>query len=369
LSNQLPLSIKQSHNKVKGAIRKCVGLTIVAGLAHTMGFGQDMKGLKDYYKDYFLIGVAVTPRLVERGPEEQLIRQEFNSLTAENVMKMGPIHPQKNAFNWAPADQIVQYAMDHHLKMRGHNLCWHRQAPPWFFQNDAGGVVSRDTLLARLRDHIFAVAGRYRGKVYAWDVVNEAIADGDSIFFRDSEFYKICGEEFISKAFIYAHEADPDAILFYNDYNTERPAKREKIYKLLKKMKEAGVPVHGIGLQGHWSLTNPQRAELEKTIEMFAGLGLQVQITELDVSVYGSRKDAPLPALTPALAQKQADQYRMVFEVFRKYKKAITGVTFWNLSDKHSWLDSEPVKDRKNYPLLFDQNLLRKKAYLEVVDF
>ena len=332
-------------------------------------FAQNDKGLKDFYKDYFPIGVAVSPRLLNGGSESELISGQFSSLTAENVMKMGPIHPQRNVYNWSPADKIIEYAERNAMKIRGHNLCWHQQAPVWFFKDDQGKTINKSELFIRLREHIFAVAGRYKGKIYAWDVVNEAISDSENEVFRDSEFYKICGEEFISKAFEYAHEADPEARLFYNDYNTESPKKREKIYQLLKKLLDAKVPVHGIGLQAHWSLKNPERAELEKTITLFASLGLKVQITELDISVYGGKTDPAIQSLTDDLEQKQAAQYKMVFEVFRKYKDVITGVTFWNLSDKSSWLDNFPVKGRKNYPLLFDQNLAPKKAYREVTEF
>ena len=344
----------------------CFLLLLISPL-HT--FAQNVKGLKGFYASYFPIGVAVSPRLLLDGPESDLIRQHFNSVTAENVMKMGPIHPQLNVFNWEPADKIVEFAERNGVKMRGHNLCWHQQTPAWFFKDDDGKTIGKQELLKRLRDHIFAVAGRYKGKVYAWDVVNEAISDRDGELFRDSGFYKICGEEFISKAFEYAHEADPDAKLFYNDYNTENPKKREKIYQLLKKLLDAKVPVHGIGLQAHWSLNNPERAELEKTINRFASLGLKIQITELDISVYSGKTDPGIPALTDDLEQKQADQYKMVFEIFRKYKDVITGVTFWNLSDRSSWLDNFPVRGRKNYPLIFDQNLTPKKAYWQVIKF
>lgn len=342
---------------------------------------EDSKGLKDYYKDYFLIGAAVTPQSVT-GPEAALILKNFNSLTAENVMKMGPIHPEENRYNWEPADQIVAFAQANKLMMRGHTLCWHNQTPDWFFRDKSGNPVSKEVLLKRLKEHITEVVTRYKGKIYAWDVVNEAIADGDEklpngqeIIFRNTSWYKITGEEFIAKAFEYAHEADPNAILFYNDYNTEKPLKRERIYNMLKKLVDAKVPVHGVGLQGHWSLTDPNEAELRESIAKFSSLGLKVQVTELDVTVYApegtqrSRRADESDAFTPEMEQMQIDQYRMFFKVFRENKKFITGVTFWNVSDKHSWLDNFPVRGRKNYPLLFDKNLMPKKAYWEVVKF
>jgi endo-1,4-beta-xylanase len=262
------------------------------------------------------------------------------------------------------------------MKVRGHNLLWHTQTPPWLFIDSFNnGTVSKEVLLKRLKDHITAVVNRYKGKIYAWDVVNEAIADDRATYIRKTPFYEIIGEDFLAKAFEYAHAADPKAILFYNDYNTENPLKREKIYRMIKRLLDAKVPVHGVGLQGHWSVNNPTREELEKSITMFASLGLQVQITELDVSVYGGRQGGQLiqgqaqrevAVFTPEMEQQQLEKYKMIFEVFRKHKKDITGVTFWNISDRYSWLDG---RGRKNFPLLFDQALKPKKAYWEVVNF
>ncbi|MCW3110928.1 MAG: Endo,4-beta-xylanase [Segetibacter sp.] len=244
----------------------------------------DEKGLKDYYKNYFPIGVAVTPRI--KGEEAALVLQHFNSLTPENAMKMGPIHPEENRYYWNGADSIVDFAKRNGLKMRGHTLCWHQQTPGWLFRDTVThSTVSKEVLLKRLKDHITAVAGRYKGKIYAWDVVNEVIADDSATYFRNSTWYQITGEDFVARAFEYAHAADPKAVLFYNDYNTENPNKRVKIYRMLKKLLDAKVPVHGVGLQAHWSINNPSREEIENSIEMFSSLGLQVQLTELDVSV------------------------------------------------------------------------------------
>ena len=332
------------------------------------------KGLKDYYQAYFPVGVAVGPSAL-RGPEAALILQQFKSLTPENAMKMGPIHPDSTRYFWDDADAIVRFAQAHKLRVRGHNLCWHEQTPKWLFKKPDGRPVSKAVLLQRLHDHIDTVVKRYRGKIYAWDVVNEAIADNPQEFLRNSDWLKICGEDFVAEAFRYAHAADPKAVLFYNDYNTERPEKMERVYKLLKQLKDAKVPVNGVGLQGHWSLQEPSEKELRATIERFASLGLQVQITELDVSVYPwekerrARRPDESDAYTPEMQQRQAAQYGMFFNVFRDYPKVITGVTFWNISDKYTWLDTYPVAGRKNYPLLFDQQLKPKKAFYEVVKF
>jgi endo-1,4-beta-xylanase len=332
------------------------------------------QGLKDYYHNYFPIGVAVSPRSLT-GPDTTLILRQFNSLTPENAMKMGPIHPEENRYNWKDADAIVDFAVRHGLKVRGHNLCWHEQTPSWLFKGANGATVTKEVLLQRLKDHITTVVNRYKGRIYAWDVVNEAVADDSTAILRNSPWYAICGEEFITKAFEYAHAADPAAQLFYNDYNTERPEKRERIYKLLKHLLEAGVPVTGVGLQGHWSIFEPGAEELRSAITRFASLGLKVQITELDISVYPweknrrQRRPDESDAFTPDLQQRQADQYKKVFTIFRQQARALNGVTFWNITDRNTWLDNYPVPGRKNYPLLFDTNGAPKRAFYEVVNF
>jgi len=334
-----------------------------------------IKGLKDYYKDYFPIGVAVSPRSLKTD-EAQLIVQQFNSVTPENAMKMGPIHPAQNEYNWRDADSIVAFAKRNGLKIRGHNLCWHNQAPRWFFVDTAGKLVSKDTLLQRLKDHITAVVGRYKGSIYAWDVVNECISDKPDEYFRNSMFYQICGEDFVAKAFEYAHEADPNAILFYNDYNEINASKRAKIIKMIKSLQEKGVPINGVGLQAHWAVNEPSKEQLDSTLHDFASLGLKLQITELDLSTYpkehNARERKPEDAnasFTKEKEDQQAEVYKYCFELFRKYKNAITGVTFWNISDRSSWLDNFPVRGRKDYPLLFDKDLKPKKAFWGVVNF
>jgi endo-1,4-beta-xylanase len=336
-------------------------------------YNQD-KGLKDYYKSFFPVGVAVSGKSIT-GEEGQFIIKHFNSITPENAMKMGPIHPSQNKYNWKESDAIVAFAQKNKIKVRGHNLCWHEQTPAWIFKNDDGTEVSKDTLLNRLRDHIYTVVKRYKGKIYAWDVVNEAIDDNPAHFLRESPWLKICGEEYIAKAFQYAHEADPQAQLFYNDYNTERPEKRERIFKLVKKLLDQGIPVHAVGLQGHWSLFEPSKTELQETIAKFASLGLKVQVTELDVSVYPWEKErrklreGEQQPYTKEMEKKQSEKYAAIFNVLRENKDALTGVTFWNVSDRYSWLDTYPVQGRKNYPLLFDQEYKPKQAFWSVVNF
>ncbi len=331
------------------------------------------KGLKDYYAAYFPIGVAVSPQAT-KSDEAALILQQFNSLTPENAMKMGPIHPQENEYNWRDADSIVAFAQRKHLRVRGHNLCWHNQAPRWIFLDDKGATVSKDVLLQRLKDHITTVVNRYKGKIYAWDVVNEAVSDNKDEYLRPSTWLQICGEGYIAKAFQWAHEADPDARLFYNDYNEISPIKREKIYRLVKSLKEAGVPIHGLGLQAHWAVNEPSKDQLDSTLKRFSELDVKLQITELDVSVYPKEHEArerrpedAATVFTPEKEQAQTAKYAMCFGLFRQYRKYISGVTFWNLSDRHSWLDDFPVRGRKDYPLLFDKSLQPKAAFWSVV--
>lgn len=335
----------------------------------------DTEGLKDYYKGYFPIGVAVSPRALQTDEAGLLIRQ-FNSLTPENAMKMGVIHPREDGYNWRDADSIAAFARKNGMKLRGHTLVWHKQAPEWIFKGVNGEEVSKEVLLQRLKEHITTVVKRYKGVVYAWDVVNEAISDRREEMYRNSLWYRICGDEFIEKAFQWAHEADPEALLFYNDYNEIDPVKRRKIIQLLNGLLSKSVPVHGIGLQGHWAINEPSRTQLESTFEDFVTLGLKLQITELDISVYLKEHEArekkagdSVFAFTADREQQQIEQFSMCFSVFRKYSHALTGVTFWNISDRYSWLDNFPIRGRKDYPLLFDRNLQPKKAFWSVVRF
>lgn len=374
----------QAHNI--GNPLSALGFIVCIFLAFpSVGFAKDSqnskatkytdssKGLKDYFAKYFTIGVAVSARSL-KTEESALVLKNFGSITAENAMKMGPIHPMENTYFWRDADSIVAYAEKNHLKIRGHNLCWHSQAPKWMFTKENGDTVTKEVLLQRLKDHITTVVNRYKGKIYAWDVVNEAISDDPGEFYRNAAWMRICGEEYIAKAFEYAHAADPDALLFYNDYNETNPTKREKMYQLVKKLKTAGVPIHGIGLQGHWAITEPSEDVLTQTLQKFSGLGLQIQITELDISVYPKEHNAREKKATdfdtqfsPEKENAQIKMYQTCFAVFARFKKAISSITFWNISDRSSWLDNFPVRGRKDYPLLFDQNLQPKKAFWEVV--
>lgn len=355
-------------------LKKTFLLVLTLQCANCLVAQDSDKGLKDYYKDYFSIGVAVSPRALS-SDEAGLIKKQFNSLTAENAMKSQNIHPKENEFFWKDADSIAAFAQRNNMKLRGHTLVWHNQVPNWLF-TDNGQPVSKEKLLDRLRAHIQSVVGRYKGKIYAWDVVNEAISDNPNEYLRNSKWLEICGEEYIAKAFQWAHEADPNALLFYNDYNEIDPVKRKKIIRLVESLRKNNIPIHGVGLQGHWALNEPSKDQLEQTLGDFSKLGLNLQITELDISVYpkehSSRDRNATDSNTEFTAEKQkkqAEVYKMCFELFRKYKSSVSSVTFWNISDRNSWLDNFPVRGRKDYPLLFDTNLRPKQSFWEIVKF
>lgn len=372
-----------SNNKISiflGIIAVCLFLIIECNPknssdSNTTILEGNQKGLKDYYKDYFKMGVAVSPRSFNDSSQSALIISHFNSITAENVMKMGPIHPKESEYIWGPADEVLAYAEQYNLMLRGHTLCWHNQTPGWLFIDDSGAQVSKEVLLSRLEDHIRNVAGRYKSKIYAWDVVNEAISDSKDEFYRNSLWYQICGEDYLIKAFQWARQYAPDAKLFYNDYNVIDSVKAEKIVKMISDLRQKGAPIDGIGIQGHWSVFEPSRDQLITTLERFKPLNLDIHITELDISIYAKehkrrdRLETDNDTFTPELEQLQVEEYKMIFEVFRQYKNDISSITFWNISDRHSWLDNFPVRGRKNYPLLFDQEDKPKKAFQEVINF
>ena len=323
------------------------------------------KGLKDAYKDFFMIGVAVNQRNVSNAQQKDLIQQEFNSLTAENDMKPEPTEPREGQFNWTGADRIADFCRQNNIKLRGHCLMWHSQIGRWMLEDNP----TKEVFYARMQKHINAIVSRYKDIIYCWDVVNEAISDDPNATdpYRQSPMYKLCGDEFIAKAFQYAREADPNALLFYNDYSTVDAHKRERIYNMVKKMKEAGVPIDGIGMQGHYNIYFPTEGQLDSTITRFKEIVKHIHITELDIrtneemggQLQFSREGVNV---TDSVKQYLADQYARVFRVFRKHKDVIDCVTFWNLGDRDSWLGAA------NYPLPFDSEYKPKLAYEYIRD-
>ena len=321
--------------------------------------------LREIYKGYFHIGAAVSPLTIQT--QKELLVNHVSSITAENHMKFEHLQPTEGEFTFEQADEIVHFALSNNMVVRGHTLVWHNQTPTWMFYDRGGKPIGRELLFERLKAHISTVVQRYKGKVYCWDVVNEAVADEDNDLLRISRWSEVAGMEFIEKAFLYAREADPNALLFYNDYNESFPEKREKIYKLVKSLLEKHIPVDGIGMQAHWSLTRPTLEEIRLAIERYASLGVQLHITELDISMFefdDHRNDLIKP--TDQMVDKQAERYDQIFSLFKEYSDVIRNVTFWGIADDYTWLDNFPVKQRKNWPFLFDENHQPKPAFWKV---
>jgi len=358
-------------------------LLLSAGTIFAQGFWgrpvEDPTGYKDTYKDYFTVGVAVNMRNVTDPDQIALIKKNFSSITAENDMKPVSLQPREGEWNWANADKIANFCRENNIPLRGHCLCWHSQFADWMFVDENGNDVPKEVFYERLRTHIHTVVNRYKDIVYAWDVVNEAMADGDGRRtpwmreepspYRQSRHFKLCGDEFIAKAFEFAREADPDALLFYNDYNAADPAKRDRIYNMVKKMKDAGVPIDGIGMQGHYNIYGPSMENVEAAIEKYSTIVDQIHFTELDIRIneemggqlrFSRGEDKPVPDHIKVLHEAQ---YADLFRVLRKHKDVVTNVTFWNLSDRDSWLG------QNNYPLPFDKEYKPKRVYSIIKNF
>ncbi len=331
-------------------------------------------GLKDAFAGKFLIGTAGD---VPRGySEAELanIKANYNIITPENSMKPQPVHPAEDRFNWTTPDAMVQWCESNHIKVWGHTLAWHNQTANWFFQGTNGEPVTREVAMERLKNHIFTEVGRYKGRVYGWDVVNEAIVDngnGETENLRNSAWVRAIGPEYITMAFKWAHEADPNALLFYNDYNIERGAvegkgKHASSMLLLKRLIKDGAPINGVGIQGHWHL-DTKLEDVEKAISDYESLGLKVGISELDVTASGENSGAfPTQGgngapITEEAFQRQAQIYGKLFEIFMRHSKSMSRVTFWGISDRRSWRSGQK-------PLIFDGQLQPKPAYQSIID-
>ena len=346
---------------------------------------EEEQTLRNAFSDAFMIGTALNERQIygedQRG--QDLAVREFNAVTAENVMKWEIIHPEPGVYDFVAADAMIDLAEENDMFVVGHTLVWHSQTPDWVFYDENGELLSRDALLERMRNHIHTVVDRYKGRVHGWDVVNEAIVDDGSM--RDTYWYRIIGKDFLVKAFEYAHEVDPDAELYYNDYSLEIPSKREGAIRLVEYLQENGAPITGIGTQGHFMLDFPELEEIEKTITEFAALGIDVMVTELDIDVLppafeymGADVSAsaemreelnPYPdALPDSVQQQLTDRYRDIFEIYLRHSDDITRVTFWGVTDGDSWKNNWPVRGRTNYTLIFDRNWEPKPAYHAIIE-
>lgn len=330
------------------------------------------KGLKDVFQGKFFLGTAMNNGQINGRDTAsvRIIRQHLNSITAENIMKSALIQPEEGKFSFELADQFVEFGLQNNMFIVGHCLVWHSQTPKWFFVDSEGKDVSREVLISRMKSHIQAVVGRYKGKVKGWDVVNEAILDNGE--WRESKFYKIIGPEFVKLAFQFARETDPEAELYYNDYSMALPGRREGVVKMIKEIQKDGIRVDGIGMQGHLSMDFPKTEEFEKSILAFAGLGVQVHITEMDISALPSPKNQQgadvdsrveykkelnpyTEGLPPEAEKAHAQRYQELFDLFLKHQDKIARVTMWGISDRQSWKNNFPVPGRTDYPLLFDR--------------
>lgn len=327
--------------------------------------------LKDVFKDKFLIGVAINNNQAwgRDSLGTSMVNKHFNAVVAENEMKCERIHPKENEFFWDNADRFVQFAEENGMFPVGHCLIWHSQCAPWFFVDDKGEQVDAETLKNRMRDHIYAVVGRYKGRIKGWDVVNEAIVEDGS--YRNSKFYQILGEEFIPLAFQYAHEADPDAELYYNDYGMNVAGRRDAVVKMVNDLKSRGLRIDAIGMQGHMGLDYPTYEEFETSLKAFAGTGCRVNISEWDMSALPTltrsanvsdtvafrRSLNPYPDSLPAEVSAQWNE-RMagMLAVLLRNADSIDRVIAWGVSDGDSWKNGWPVPGRKDYPLLIDRN-------------
>jgi endo-1,4-beta-xylanase len=355
------------------------GLIVCAIVAATV-YGQNdadtasstSKALKNAYAGTFLMGAAGDLR---RYSDAELanIKIHYDILTPENCMKPQPIHPSEDRYNWTTADALVEWCEQTGVKVWGHTLLWHAQTGRWFFQGTDGEPATRELAMERLKKHITTVVGRYKGKIIGWDVVNESIEDrgaGETENLRNRSWYTTIGPDVLTMAFKWAHEADPDAQLYYNDYSIEQGAvenkgKHASSMILLKRLIAEGVPIHGVGIQGHWHL-NTNLADVEKAITNYGSLGLKVAITELDVTATGSNSGAfgvrgGNRTIPEENYQKQAEVYKGLFEIFKRQSDVIDRVTFWGISDRRSWRRGQDA-------LLFDRELQPKPAFKAVLD-
>lgn len=342
-------------------------------LAGTSSYAEPQDvSLHQHFDGDFLIGTALNERQISGADvaSHEFLAHHFNAVTAENAMKWQRLQPREGEYFWDHADALVAFANENDIHLTGHTLIWHRQTPDWVFQDSSGRPASRELLLRRMKAHIEAVMGRYKGRVQSWDVVNEVVEEDGTL--RNSQWRKLIGDDFICKAYQFARAADPDAKLYYNDYNLFKPSKRDGVIRLLRKLQEDGVNVDGVGMQAHYSLSNPANLnDVEDSIIAFANEELDVLITELDVSVletpqgddningrypYDPNYDPYRNGLPADVEQTLNDRYAALMRIFLRNRDKISRVTFWGVHDAQSWKNNWPMTGRSDYPLVFDRN-------------
>jgi len=335
--------------------------------------------LKETFKNDFAIGAALNAeQILQKEPNAKiLVPQQFDAISPENIMKAEVIHPEWNKYDFELADKMVAYAKKHDMILNAHTLIWHSQLPPFMRH-----MKDADSVHQYFVGHINTVAGRYDGKVYSWDVVNEALNEDGTM--RKSIFLEKLGDNYIVDAFRLAQKAAPHTKLYYNDYNIEEPKKRAGAIALIKKIQAAGVRIDGVGIQGHWRAYNIPLKDIEESIKEFSALGIEVMFTELDLSVLPNPWDANVAdvnrtavnnermnpyanALPDSMQAKLTKGYEDLFNLFLKYSDKISRVTFWGVNDGQSWLNNWPIRGRTNYPLLFDRQFKPKPAFYAVI--
>lgn len=359
----------------------CLALAGCSG-SKKAGDSTQIPSLKEVFKNDFAIGTALSAYQIEgHDPgSAMLVPKQFNAVTPENIMKAEVIHPEWDRYDFDMSDKLVAYAHKNKIAVNAHTLIWHSQLPPFVRR-----MKNADSVRLFMTNHINTVAGRYNGKVYSWDVVNEALNEDGTL--RKSVFLQYLGDNYIVEAFRLAQKASPNTKLYYNDYNIEQPKKRAGAIAIIKKIQAAGVKIDGVGIQGHWNINNLPMADIENSIKEFAALGIEVMFTELDLSVlpspwspgnntadvnqsiaYSERMNPYTSGLPDSVQQKLAQSYTSLFQLFLQYKKDISRITFWGVNDGQSWLNGFPIRGRTDYALLFDRKFAPKPAFYSVVD-
>ena len=367
-------------NKSSFCLSVIVCSLLIAGCARAQTPSSQIPSLKEAFKNDFLIGAALNARQIQEKDSiaAKLIPQQFSAITPENIMKAEVIHPQWDKYNFDLADKIVEYGKKNNIRVNGHTLIWHSQLPA-FVRN----MKDADSVREYFVNHITTIASRYDGKIFSWDVVNEALNEDGTM--RKSIFLEKLGDDFVVEAFRLAQKAAPHTELYYNDYNIEQPKKRAGAIALIKKIQAAGVRIDGVGIQGHWRASNIPLADIEESIKEFSALGVKVMFTELDLGVlpnpwdsdaadvnmkaeYSAKMNPYSKGLPDSMQAKLTKGYTELFKLFLKYKKDISRVTFWGVNDGQSWLNGWPIPGRTNYPLLFDREFKPKPAFYAVIE-
>lgn len=365
------------------------------GISEELNSSTNTISLKQEFENHFIIGSAVNEAIFSGvdSISKNIVINEFNTITPENCMKAESVNPTPGVYDFKAADELVSFGQENNMFIIGHTLIWHNQTPSWFFTNTQGEANTPEEQKERMRNHIESVAGRYSGKVHAWDVVNEVIDNDGS--YRPTTWVNSIGngDEMVKLAFKYASEYAPNTELYYNDFNAWRPKKREGIVRMVKMLQEAGIRIDGVGIQAHWGLNFPSNEYIQEAIDAYAALGIKVMITELDIDVLPLTKEGqvigksmmepqfqleefetffdPYKDSIPQSVEKElANRYQELFRIFTKNKDKIDRVTLWGVHDGMSWKNNYPIPNRTNYPLLYDrrkQPKLARKAILETV--